>query len=183
MKSKEKLQHAAMSLFTRNGFDQTTIKEIASLAGVTERTFFRQFKDKADIFFESKNELLDELTSYIEEHYQEESSLFDLLLDSLKEVQVFDQNRERTLMREQIIQSHSDLIERELLKLYDMKQLLIQKLTELNVSDDEVKINFVTSVVFQIMDIAYKEWLKNENITFKESVTVIQENYLTNLSK
>ena len=33
------------------GFEQTTVAEIAARAGVTERTFFRHYADKRDVFF------------------------------------------------------------------------------------------------------------------------------------
>ena len=33
------LHHAAMELFTKNGFDSTTVEEIAEAAGVSKRSF------------------------------------------------------------------------------------------------------------------------------------------------
>ena len=35
----------------RASYEQTTVAEIASRAGVTERTFFRHFADKREVFF------------------------------------------------------------------------------------------------------------------------------------
>jgi TetR/AcrR family transcriptional regulator, regulator of mycofactocin system len=47
--SREQLEHAAFDLFGRQGFDRTTIDEIAAAAGIARRTFFRYFPSKNDV--------------------------------------------------------------------------------------------------------------------------------------
>lgn len=47
----ERMQKAALELFATQGFDTTTAAEIAAVAGLTERTFFRYFGDKRDVLF------------------------------------------------------------------------------------------------------------------------------------
>jgi len=54
---RERLQRAAYELFAERGFDPTTTEQIASKAGVTERTFFRHFPDKREVLFASEDEL------------------------------------------------------------------------------------------------------------------------------
>ena len=46
-----RLEQAALELYLDRGFDQTTVAEIASQAGLTERTFFRHFADKREVLF------------------------------------------------------------------------------------------------------------------------------------
>ena len=46
-----------MELFEENGYDQTTAAQIAARADVTERTYFRHFRDKRDILFEGTEQL------------------------------------------------------------------------------------------------------------------------------
>ena len=42
---------AAIDLFARQGFDQTSVEQIARAAGVSRSTFFRQFGGKEDVVF------------------------------------------------------------------------------------------------------------------------------------
>jgi len=62
---RRRLQQAALELFTERGFDQTTVEMIAARAGVTERTFFRHFADKREMFFDGEAELRDLLTGAV----------------------------------------------------------------------------------------------------------------------
>ena len=47
--SRAELEHVAFGLFAANGFEQTTVDEIAAAAGIGRRTFFRYFPSKNDI--------------------------------------------------------------------------------------------------------------------------------------
>ncbi len=50
--TRERLQRSALELFRRDGFDATSVAEIAAGAGVTERTFFRHFPSKEAVLFQ-----------------------------------------------------------------------------------------------------------------------------------
>ncbi|MEU5309040.1 TetR/AcrR family transcriptional regulator [Streptomyces sp. NPDC021562] len=49
--ARERLVHAALDLFTEQGYEATTVNEIADLAGLTKTTFFRHFSDKREVLF------------------------------------------------------------------------------------------------------------------------------------
>jgi AcrR family transcriptional regulator len=46
-----RLQAAALELFETQGYEATTVAEIAARAGLTKRTFFRYFGDKREVLF------------------------------------------------------------------------------------------------------------------------------------
>ena len=60
-----RLKEAALALFREAGYDRTTAAEIAARVGVTERTFFRHYKDKREVLFDGEAVLLDALASSI----------------------------------------------------------------------------------------------------------------------
>src|SRR3989440_749351 len=47
--ARERLVVAAVDLFTEQGYDATTVAQIAERAGVTKSTFFRYFSDKREV--------------------------------------------------------------------------------------------------------------------------------------
>jgi AcrR family transcriptional regulator len=47
--ARERMIVAAVDLFTEQGFDATTVAQIAERAGVTRSTFFRHFPDKREV--------------------------------------------------------------------------------------------------------------------------------------
>ncbi|GHF63668.1 AcrR family transcriptional regulator [Amycolatopsis bartoniae] len=49
--ARERLVHAAVDLFAEQGYDNTTVSEIAQRAGLTKTTFFRHFPDKREVLF------------------------------------------------------------------------------------------------------------------------------------
>src|SRR4051812_49786194 len=47
--ARERLVIAAVDLFVEQGYDETTVAQIAERAGVTRSTFFRHFPDKREL--------------------------------------------------------------------------------------------------------------------------------------
>ena len=60
-----RLQSAALALFKEHGYDAVTAAQIAAVAGVTERTFFRHFPDKREVVFQGEAVLRDALTEAV----------------------------------------------------------------------------------------------------------------------
>jgi len=55
--TRDRLESAALELFTEQGFADTTVPEITARAGLTTRTFFRHFADKREVLFAVEDEL------------------------------------------------------------------------------------------------------------------------------
>ena len=56
---------AALDLFAAQGFEATSVEQIAQAAGVSRSTFFRQFGGKDDVVFTDHDELLARLRAYL----------------------------------------------------------------------------------------------------------------------
>lgn len=57
---------AAIELFATQGFESTSVEQIAQAAGVSRSTFFRQFGGKEDVVFADHEDLLRDLRSWLD---------------------------------------------------------------------------------------------------------------------
>lgn len=61
---------AALELFARHGYEQTSVEQIAQSAGVSRSTFFRQFGGKDDVVFADHEVLLDQLRDFLAQPHE-----------------------------------------------------------------------------------------------------------------
>jgi AcrR family transcriptional regulator len=78
----EALRRAALKSFSRKGFANVTVTELAAEAGVTERTFFRHFPTKEAVLFQDYETQLEWLAEALAQRPASES-LFDAVLASV----------------------------------------------------------------------------------------------------
>jgi AcrR family transcriptional regulator len=64
------LRRAALDLFSKRGYDATSVSDIAAAAGVTERTFFRHFPTKDAVLFYRSQERFDVLGKALADHIE-----------------------------------------------------------------------------------------------------------------
>ena len=55
--TEQRLTRAALDLFSAYGYDNVTITQIAEMAGVTRRSYFRYFPDKREVLFAGSERL------------------------------------------------------------------------------------------------------------------------------
>ncbi len=115
-----RLMSAAIELFDEQGYEATTVAEIAERAGLTKRTFFRYFSDKREVLFSGSQELqrlwLDGLAAA-----PAEASPLAVVTAGLDPVaEMFSERHPFARIRAQIIEANPELQERELIKLQSL---------------------------------------------------------------
>ena len=73
--ARERLVLAAVDLFTEQGYDATTVAQIAERAGITKSTFFRYFPDKRELLVAGQETLSQLLAEGISEAPESASPL------------------------------------------------------------------------------------------------------------
>ena len=124
----ERLQEAAIELFSDHGYDRTTVGEIAARANLTERTFFRYFVDKREVLF-SGAEKLEKIAVDAMEQVPSATLPLDTVAAAISAMApTFEQNRRNARRRQALIAVHPELQERELVKLARLTATLAKHL-------------------------------------------------------
>jgi AcrR family transcriptional regulator len=100
---RKRIQEAARRLFSTQGFDSTSTREIAALAGVGLSTLFLYADDKRDLLFLAANDDLESLTKAAFAKVRPAASLLSQLIGVFRHFfEFYDSNRvfSRDLLRE-----------------------------------------------------------------------------------
>ena len=114
--ARRRLQQAALELFQARGYDAVTAAEIAAEAGVTERTFFRHFKDKREVLFHGEEAFREALVQGVAAAPDDADPLAAMLFAFQRLETVLDANRAFSAPRERVIATTPALQERMLIK-------------------------------------------------------------------
>lgn len=103
---------AALDLFTNQGFDETSMEQVAEAAGVSRRTVYRYFPTKDDLVFESPRKWLDVLNQTLDTRRPDEPTR-DVLQRALRDVARFiESDRDTVLAGFSILVSSPSLMAR-----------------------------------------------------------------------
>ena len=72
-RTRAEIERVAMRLFVERGFDAVTVDEIAAVAEVSHRTFYRYFSSKEDLVLRDVREFLDEMRTALAQRPSSES--------------------------------------------------------------------------------------------------------------
>ncbi|MFE6160111.1 TetR family transcriptional regulator [Streptomyces sp. NPDC056486] len=152
-----RLEQAALELYSERGFEQTTVKEIAKLAGLTERTFFRHFTDKREVLFPESNPLRDVLVEALDGVPDSERPIDAVAaaLDTIAEL--MRERRELARQRQAVIAANAELQERELVKLASLVSALTVALRRRGVADPAAGLAAEAGIA--VFKIAFERWI------------------------
>jgi AcrR family transcriptional regulator len=152
-----RLQQAALELFAERGFDQTTVEDIASRAGVTKRTFFRYFSDKREVLFPAGDEFASLFVAGLATAPATAPPL-EAAAASLGAVGAgFSVPREYARRRRFVISANAQLQERELVKLASVAVALAAALRDRGVEEPAASVTAETTIA--VFRTAFDRWL------------------------
>ncbi len=100
----------ALELFLENGFDGTTIDEIAERAGVSSRTFFRYFPTKEVAFFANQEERLGRFQEALAAAQEDESAYERVRRVCLAEAARYMEERDVETRQYEIVMASNHLL-------------------------------------------------------------------------
>jgi AcrR family transcriptional regulator len=154
--SRGRLAKAALVLYDDQGFENTTVAEIAAAAGVTERTFFRHFPDKREVLFAGGIDLGALAPEGVAAAPPGLAPL-DAAMAGLNEfVAVIGERHEFAARRRRIIDTNPELRERDLIKNAEMSATLAAALRDYGLDEDSATLAAEAAVgVFRV---AWDRW-------------------------
>ena len=159
--SRGRLEVAALELYLEQGFENTTVAEIAERAGLTERTFFRHFADKREVLFPGGETFQNLVTEGAASAPQGVGPL-DAAFVGLQAVSGFlQERREFSQKRQRIVSANAELQERELIKLQALSVALADTLHARGVG--EPTSGLVAEVAVALFKASFEVWVSHEN--------------------
>ena len=159
--SPAEVEHAAFELFARQGFERTTVDDIARAAGIGRRTFFRYFPSKNDIAwgdFDGQLRLMRKRLA----GYPRDMPLVDVIRDALvafnrvePEVAPWHRRRMELILTTPALQAHSAL------RYADWRQVLAEFVAgRLGMAVDALAPQAISYAVLGVALASYEQWLR-----------------------
>jgi TetR/AcrR family fatty acid metabolism transcriptional regulator len=158
---------AAVKVFARQGFYQSTIAQIAKEAGVADGTIYLYFKNKDDIlvqFFSYR-------TKQVFERFRAEVKIADNSLDKLRNLirrHLTEFQRDRDMAVVYLVETHqnSRLAESQIREMSVMYQDLVSEIVELGQQEGSIRkdlyVGLVKRFILGAVDEVINTWLHSE---------------------
>ncbi len=158
-----RLTKAAMTLFDEQGYDATTVTEIAERAGLTKRTFFRHFADKREVLFSGSHELESRWCEAVAAAPPEATALAAVTAGFDPVAEMFEERHAFASLRARIIAANPELQERELIKLQRLSASIAEALQARGVSHNAAILASQAGVT--VFHVAFARWVKQDEPT------------------
>jgi AcrR family transcriptional regulator len=163
MASREILE-TALRLFTEQGYDETTIAQIAREAGVSQRTLFRYFGTKEDLLGGNQDRFGQVLTDTISE-LPDEAGVWEALRAGVAAVLTLHDSREQALERFRLLHNTASLragwLEKRLRFQEDLLPLIETRM-DAATGNEGAKARAVIATAFACLDAASMTWVAND---------------------
>lgn len=160
--ARERLVLAAVDLFADQGYDATTVAQIAEKAGVTKSTFFRHFPDKRELLVAGQETLCRLLVEGITEA-PEDAAPVDAIAAGLERASsaMGPMNRELGPRLKAAVAASTELQERDALKSVGLAKAMTDALLARGVPDPVAHLAAELGVL--AFKRGYTEWMQLEH--------------------
>jgi AcrR family transcriptional regulator len=151
-----RIQSEAMRLFIANGFEATTLDEIAEAAGVSRRSLFHYFGSKEEIVFAAKADFPDIVV-------EADEPLLDMVENAMTDMAVRYQTPEAKALA-RLIHDTPALCAGDQAKYEKMERVLARALADRKgLPEGDVACRVTASTAIGIMKLATEAWLAGED--------------------
>jgi AcrR family transcriptional regulator len=155
--ARDRLVEAALLLYGEDGFEQTTVAEIAKQAGLTERTFFRYFADKPEVLFWGAGALQDGIIALVAAA-PDDAPPMEAVMSALEgAASFFEERREFSTRRQNVINANADLRGREVIKLASLATAVADELRRRGVTPTTASLAAEAGIA--IFKTAFERWI------------------------
>ncbi|MGH2825454.1 MAG: TetR family transcriptional regulator [Actinomycetota bacterium] len=152
--ARKALTDAALTLFEKKGFDATTVNQIAHLAGMSPRTFFRYFETKEDVVFQDAPRHLEDLRALLRARPASESNGTALRAALLSFSEVLEQERGEIQLRTHLARAGRTLAERAAIELQNWRLTLADELHGRSPDDGYTRCHLLAGVGVNVLTVA-----------------------------
>jgi AcrR family transcriptional regulator len=156
-----RLMKAAITLFAEQGYDETTVAEIAASAGLAKRTFFRYFSDKREVLFSGYQDLERLWLDAVAAAAPGVSPLAAATAGLDPVAEMFTERLEFARIRARIIEGNPELKERELIKLQNLAGAINATLVERGVPESAAILASQAGVT--VFHVAFAQWVRQDD--------------------
>jgi AcrR family transcriptional regulator len=156
--ARERLEAAALDLFVENGYEETTVAQIAERAGLNRATFFRHFTDKREVLFGGEDVLAGLFADGIRAAAPG-ATLAECLRAAFAGVDATMTLRQRTkaAQRVRVVAANTEVRERGLLKRARITAAVATALRERG--NDELAARLGAQLVVLAFSVAFERWM------------------------
>lgn len=154
---------AALDLFAEQGYDATTVDQIAETAGVGRRTFFRYFRSKEDVVFPDHDERLAEVVGILDSDETSEDPLTVVGRAAELVLEMYLAEPEVSLKRFELTRRVSSLRDKEIASI-DRYQRVFSRYLRARYTDEQdggLRAAVASSAVVAAHNQVLREWLKS----------------------
>ncbi len=161
--AQDTIEETALRLFQQQGYEQTSIQDIANAVMMSSRTFFRYFASKEDVLLEPMHVIQSEGLRFLERVAPTESAHAALRATFEYLACLYQQQRASFLIRYHVVMQIPSLASIYLYALMKTEPALCKALySRQEAATNRQEIRFLVALYMTALRVALEEWLEQE---------------------